>query len=106
MGSFGNIQREIRTGLLGALAGAILALALPLAPATATGDPQTPTPERAVSMSPEESGLADLESGPARRTPSQDDPPLTRAAAHERVEAMSPLLWLARYGPVSIGRRD
>ncbi|MFO0689880.1 MAG: hypothetical protein U0900_14380 [Myxococcota bacterium] len=36
----------------------------------------------------------------------EDEPPLTRAAARQRVESMSPAQWLERFGPVVIERRN
>ena len=35
-----------------------------------------------------------------------DTPPLTRAAARLRIEQMSPVRWLSRYGAVSIGQSE
>jgi hypothetical protein len=35
-----------------------------------------------------------------------DQPPLTRAAARQRVDGISPAAWLARFGLVSIERRE
>ncbi|MBJ20990.1 MAG: hypothetical protein CL933_16405 [Deltaproteobacteria bacterium] len=32
--------------------------------------------------------------------------PLTRAAAQRRVEEMSPMAWLASYGPVTVGQNE
>jgi hypothetical protein len=35
----------------------------------------------------------------------EDEPPLTRAAARQRIETMSPTRWLERFGPVTVDRR-
>ena len=44
--------------------------------------------------------LRGVEVGPAQDT----TPPLTRAATQQHVDEMSPMGWLASYGPVVVGR--
>jgi hypothetical protein len=107
------LDRRTARVFVTALACALLAALLlsppvpPIAPVHAgpvAGD--SPTPRR-VSTSPEEDT--------ARATPPQARPhaaqtenaiPLTRAAARRRVEKISPAPWLARFGPVSLERRE
>lgn len=61
-----------------------------------------------VSMSPEEDAAAVSPAPPAsaRAGESTHATPLTRAAARRRVETISPVPWLARFGPVSLERRE
>ena len=61
-----------------------------------------------VSMSPEENALM-VSPAPASSAiagDSADETPLTRAAARRRVETISPVRWLSRFGPVSLERRE
>ena len=53
--------------------------------------------EAAVSPAPPSSPLAE---------DSSDTTPLTRAAARRRVESISPVHWLTRFGPVSLERHE
>ena len=61
-----------------------------------------------VSMSPEENAatvpLAPASSAHAGN--SVDTAPLTRAASRRRVETISPVPWLSRFGPVSLEHRE
>ncbi len=61
-----------------------------------------------VSMSAEgQAGSPPPTSAMTRRTGADDNGlPLTRAAARQRVEEMSPAAWLAHFGPVSIERHE
>jgi hypothetical protein len=79
----------------------------PIAPVTAgpaAGD--SPSPRR-VSTSPEENTAM---ATPPKASPQSGDAenatPLTRAAARRRVEKISPVPWLTRFGPVSLERRE
>lgn len=55
----------------------------------------------------EQAGSPPPASGMRRRFGAGDDGlPLTRAAARQRVEEMSPAAWLAHFGPVSIERHE
>ena len=62
--------------------------------------------EPAVSTSPE---FARADGGHGTVRPSHDAPTrpaLTRAASQQRIETMSPLGWLERFGSVEVGRID
>ncbi|MAG29562.1 MAG: hypothetical protein CL908_01555 [Deltaproteobacteria bacterium] len=80
----------------------VAATLLLLASGTAWADPTPEERERSVSTSP----MA-LERAQVVRSAGQipaDAPVLTRAAARQRVEDMTPLEWLSRFGPISIDR--
>lgn len=67
-----------------------------------------PVREARVSTSPEDHALSNA---PAERPARpmrvlEDEPPLTRAAARQRVETMSPARWLERFGPVTVERHE
>lgn len=67
----------------------------------------TPSDAKArVSMSPEEPAGSTRSPARSKRGAGtgEDGLPLTRAAARQRVEAMSPTAWLAHYGAISIER--
>lgn len=85
-------------------------LAVPIASADAPASPVRPTPsgERPVSTSPEPERAVDRDRGaPGRaRSASTVGLPLTRAAARQRVETLSPLPWLSRFGPVVVERAE
>ncbi|MHA7837517.1 MAG: hypothetical protein ACX98W_08680 [bacterium] len=51
-------------------------------------------------------GQSEAAPGSAARDTAADPLPLTRAAAQLRVEGMSPVDWLARFGPVSVDPID
>lgn len=77
------------------------------APATAIRRAAT-NPNRSVSL---DSDLDLLSRLNAPRTPRPmrvvvDDAPLTRAAARRRVDELSPVPWLERFGAVAVERRD
>ncbi len=125
MGGFQSNSRRDRTGSVAApwlLAG--LLLAGPAASREAgehpVGTPGLPaagaaravedleSTEARVSTSPE-TGAAQAQATPdpsAIAAPTDAPPPLTRAAARRRVETISPVPWLARFGPVSLERRE
>jgi hypothetical protein len=65
-------------------------------------------PDARVSTSPETNAATPATSRPASALAIAADapPPLTRAAARQRVESISPLPWLARFGPVSLEHRE
>jgi len=86
---------------------ALLALAGPIGAAAAeNAGPQAA--DARVSMSPEEASATNSPAAPSTQsTPkSADAPPLTRAAARQRVETISPVPWLARFGPVSLKNHE
>ena len=93
MGENGNISIRMIMARLGAL--------LVLLPATALAEDSS-----VVALDPIEApGL--IAEAPAERAPSStvtDRLPLTRAAAQQRIEAMTPVGWLASYGDVVVGR--
>lgn len=93
---------------------ALALLAAPIGSATAeTGPVATPviaepTGEARVSTSPEDHASS---TAPALRPARpmrvrSNEPPLTRAAARQRVETMSPARWLERFGPVVVERSE
>lgn len=61
-----------------------------------------------VSTSPETNEAAPSPARPASvlANGAAAPPPLTRAAARQRVESISPVPWLARFGPVSLEHRE
>ena len=80
---------------------ALLGALLVLLPATALAE----DPSVVVLDPIEAPGL--ITEAPTERAPSSTAPdrlPLTRAAAQQRIEAMTPLGWLASYGDVVVGR--
>jgi hypothetical protein len=102
MGEIGNISRRSlrRFGL----AAAVLIVLASAAPSVANTE-EIP-PDRSVSTSPTGlPGPGSANVGPPAALAS-DDPPLTRAATQQRIEEMSPIHWLSRFGKVSIERRD
>lgn len=125
MGGFQSNSRPSRTGSATArwlLAGLLLAgstvpgqasdlpigtPSLPAAGAARAVDGAEP-PDARVAASPEpDASLAPAPSGPsARANAAEEPPPLTRAAARRRVETISPMPWLVRFGPVSLERRE
>jgi hypothetical protein len=78
-----------------------------LEPAQTTTSTSPPTEAR-VSTSPGSESGAPPVFGPALATGGDglDEEPLTRAAARHRVETASPTKWLARFGSVTVERRD
>ncbi len=60
----------------------------------------SPDEHAATAIAPPPSPLAGVASD------GEDPTPLTRAAARRRVESISPVPWLARFGPVSLERRE
>ena len=82
---------------------ALTAALLVLAPAAATADETAPSQLEPIEA-PGQPSLApttSTTSGPVEATL-----PLTRAASRMRVEAMSPMDWLASYGDVVVGRPE
>jgi len=77
----------------------------PLAAADAT-DADTADDERAVSTSPLPADASELARPAAQQSTRPDHRPLTRAASQQRIDSISPLGWLARYGPVDVTHRD
>jgi hypothetical protein len=73
-------------------------------------DAPTSPPDARVSTSPDPSTPAQSAIHPPTpgATASEDDglPPLTRAATRRRIESISPVPWLARFGPVSLEQRE
>jgi hypothetical protein len=79
--------------------------AAPLAAADAT-DADVANDERSVSTSPLPTHASER-AMPATRPPTgPHHRPLTRAASQQRIDSISPLGWLARYGPVDVARRN
>ncbi|MEZ4282746.1 MAG: hypothetical protein R3F21_24375 [Myxococcota bacterium] len=76
--------------------------------AARAADAPAPLPGARVSTSPEASGPSPFAIEPPTPRTSDDDglPPLTRAATRRRVESISPVPWLARFGPVSLERHE
>ncbi len=67
---------------------------------------EAPSPRR-VSTSPDEnSGRATATQARPQAVETENATPLTRAAARKRIEKISPGPWLARFGPVSVERRE
>jgi hypothetical protein len=99
--------------LITALACALLATLLlgppapPLAPVSAgpvAGE--SPRPRR-VSTSPDENtATATPPQAHPRTAETENAIPLTRAAARRRIEKITPVPWLARFGPVALERRE
>lgn len=85
-------------------------LAAPITSADSPVSPARPTPagDRSVSTSPESERTVDWDRGAAGRAgaASKPGPPLTRAAARQRIETLSPLPWLSRFGPVVVEQAD
>ena len=119
MGAFTNIRDQdadrrwpIYTfrSLIAALALGLVALAAaassddePATRAIAQEISATDETEAPVSTSPLSLGRRDLVSEPNAAAPDAKVTPLTRAASQQRVDEMSPVVWLAGYGPVTIG---
>jgi len=85
------------------LAATVTGAETPSAPAQPTASPDLP-----VSTSPEPKGAREADRGaPGQTGPgSTRELPLTRAAARQRVESLSPLPWLSRFGPVAVEQAD
>ena len=118
MGAFANIPDSTRRpfgrrGLRSLLSGIVLIGLMSAVPifaeseTDATESDRRIEPNRSVSTSPM---LALFKPDSSRShlpaAPSTDGPPLTRAAAQLRIDEMSPVRWLSRFGSVSIGQRD
>ncbi len=118
MGAFDNILNRGR--LRSANLALVAALLLGSASVAAAGPPEgrldarssgpivnaTAETEASVSTSPIALGAT----GPFERATAprshRETMPLTRAASQQRVEEMSPMAWLARYGAVTVGRTE
>ena len=96
MGALRNILiRMLSTGLLVLLAGAAFA-----------DEPASEAPgsiEAAVSMSPAPFEGDSDRTNASRVQPSPHPLPLTRAATQQHIDDMSPVGWLASFGPVTVG---
>ncbi len=69
----------------------------------------TPSEQRSVSTSPEPAHARDPQRGALPQTAgpgSTQGLPLTRAAARQRIETLSPLPWLSRFGPVVVEQAE
>jgi hypothetical protein len=105
----GSTGRLAVTALAAALLGTVVLAVAPAAEAAESAKPagRAPTAHARVSMSPDGHGPTDQ---PPQATPPAGDGldalPLTRAAARRRVESISPVPWLAHFGPVSLERRE
>jgi hypothetical protein len=84
------------------LTGSALLLGASIAASDAT-EPGDATP---VSTSPSAIDASDSKTPRSTPAPDTQAPTLTRAAARSKLEAISPLPWLARFGRVEIVRRD
>jgi len=62
-----------------------------------------PRAESPVSMSPSSAPNAALANETSDAAISQQPRPLTRAATQQRIDDMSPVGWLASFGPVVVG---
>lgn len=71
-------------------------------------EPRLDAPDARVSTSPDVIPTARSAIRPPTLQTSADDhlPPLTRAATRQRVESISPVPWLAQFGPVSLEQRE
>jgi hypothetical protein len=90
------------------VASAAIAMANPAidARATAPGTTLTDETEAPVSTRPATLDRPSL-AGPAHAAGSAaNQTPLTRAASKRRVDEMSPMAWLAHYGPVTVGPNE
>ena len=86
---------------------AALGLALALAAPSRASEPAPDSHgDRPVSTSPVQLGHAAVGPPGPSRVERADAPPLTRAAAQQRIETMSPEAWLAGFGSVRVERRD
>ncbi len=91
--------------LLSPAIGLLVLLAAPLAAADAA-DAEAANHERAVSTSPLPANASELATPAKQRPTPPHHRPLTRAASQQRIDSISPLGWLARYGPVDVTRRE
>ena len=95
-------QRRFGVARALALVGLLAALAIDAGANEPAGSDATDAP---VSTSPAPPAAP----GPATRWPTTsriDTPPLTRAAERQRVEQISPVSWLSRFGEVRVERND
>ena len=108
MGAFGHISVASRASLRGLLPALLLVSSVVVAtPAAADPAPDAKPAgpaEPAVSTSPEASAALDDATTHRAPRPVERRPALTRAAARDRVEHMSPVAWLSRFGTVEIGQ--
>lgn len=107
LGGFQSIswsnQTPVRACPLAVAAACLIAAALVAGPAAAD------RPEARVSRGPEPIATragGSVEAAAPDAAPAAERPPLTRAAARQRVETISPVPWLARFGPVSLEQRE
>lgn len=107
MGDLRNISRAwaVGAGVAALLLGASAALAEDARERPPAAVAPAAAPDDAPVSMPPIAGRANA-AGPASVTGSDTMRPLTRAAARERVDRMSPRGWLANYGQVVVGRRD
>lgn len=90
--------------LAGLFAGIALITLANAAPSLA--DPAEIHSDPPVSTSPTERTKHGPADAARTDTLSIDDPPLTRAATQRRIDEMSPVLWLAQFGRVTIDPRQ
>ena len=71
-------------------------------------EPRPDAPDARVSTSPDVIPTTRHSIRPAASHTHAEDrlPPLTRAATRQRVESISPVPWLAQFGPVSLEQRE
>lgn len=97
-------QRGLVLLLAGLFAGIALITLANAAPSLA--DPAEIHSDPPVSTSPTERTKHGPADAARTDTLSIDDPPLTRAATQRRIDEMSPVLWLAQFGRVTIDPRQ
>ena len=104
----GNPRRLAQRGLVLLLAGLFAGIALiTLANAAPSlADSAEIRSDPPVSTSPTERTKHGPADAAGTDTLSIDDPPLTRAATQRRIDEMSPVLWLAQFGRVTIDPRQ
>lgn len=90
--------------LAGLFAGIALITLANAAPSLA--DPAEIRSDPPVSTSPTERTKHGPADAARTDTLSIDDPPLTRAATQRRIDEMSPVLWLAQFGRVTVDPRQ
>jgi hypothetical protein len=96
-------QRGRRAVIIGCALGLSVALAT-LAQAGSIRPATIEVPDRPVSTSPATRSQPDMIPSPPEALPTRETRPLTRAAAKQHSEAISPVEWLSRYGRVQVER--
>lgn len=100
MGEIRNIS--IRT--VAALAMAFAVASVGVAAADPAGSPAAVDADVSASTLGETAPEGKQSAGPT--TPAESALPLTRAASQQRIEHMSPVDWMRRFGDVTVGRVD